>query len=1083
MNNYVNYHSHKMFTNIIIADSPCNYEEYITRAKLLGQRVVTSVEHGFQGNYYLLHDLCKKNDMKFIFGAEAYWVKDRHERDKSNCHIIILAKNEKGRKAINLALSKANEDGYFNGRPRLDFELLFSLPSEDVFITSACIAFWNKYEDIDDIIIRLHKYFKDNFLLEVQNHNTSKQMEINKHILELSEEYQIKIIAGMDSHYINSSDKIRRDKILAYKGIVYEDEEGWFLDYPSYDIAFQRFQTQGILTDDQITEALNNTNCIENFEDIVLDTKIKLPTMYPKMSQTEKDKELKRIINIEWSKFKEVENIPKSEYAMYLKGIREEVGEVIKTGMADYFLLHYYGLQKGKDKGGRVTKRGRGSSVGFFINTLLGFSKVDRFKAPIKLYPERFMTADRIIKSRSIPDIDNNVDFQEPFIEGFKELLGEHSVYPMIAYGALKKSSAIKLYMGAEGIEACIQNDVTKQLKEYEKTLKYCETEEEKEEIDIKKYISKEYIKYVGLSKPYQGIIIQKSSHPCGYLLFNGDIREEIGILRCQSEVTKKSVLTACLDGSMAETYKFLKTDLLIVDVVGLTEDIWKRIGKPSITNNQLEKILTCEDGKKAWDIYANGYTLCVNQCEKEGTKLKCMKYKMKNTAELSAFVAGIRPSFSSLLNNFLNRKPYSTGVKELDVILKDSFHYMLYQESLMAYLGWLGIEMKETYDVIKKISKKKFKPAELEDLRLRCEKQWIINVGNNEKFDDTWKVMQDAVSYAFNSAHAYCVGNDGAEIAYLKAYFPYETYEVCLNRFDEKKNKDKVTLLKEEMKIAFDIAEGKLKYGLDNRRFTFDKEKKCINPSLTSIKNMGKNVADELYSMSQTNHFNNFYEILEEMTNNSSINKSMILLLIKLDYFKEFGESQKLLDFVYCFNILYGKKAPKKLTISEKIKDTNIVDTIKLNSIPTEATYTKFDSNKCLQEILESIPNKSINLQETIINHKEILGYTDYKDNKLDKRYVLVFDINTKYSPTMNTYCLNNGTTIKCKISKRIWNQQPLQENQIIYIHDMEHKFRQIKTGETTDKKGKIKPIFEDTEDLVWWISKYSIIQNIEED
>lgn len=1122
MDNYENYHSHKMFSNLMVADSPCNYEEYIARAIELDQSVVTSVEHGFQGNYFLLHDMILKTNkgfqkrrdkgeldvprnLKFIFGTEAYWVKDRLAeypeidsktgeykvdtktgkiktyKDKSNCHIVILAKNEKARKAINVALSTANEDGYFNGRPRLDFELIFSLPPEDVFVTSACSAFWNKYEDIDNIVLRLHDYFKDNFMLEVQNHNTLKQMEINKHILELSKKHGIKIIAGMDSHYINSKDEIRRDKILAYKGLHYEDEDGWFLDYPSYEVAFERFQIQGVLTDEQITESFKNTLCIQEFEDIFLDTEIKLPTMYPNMTQEEKDAELKRIINLEWIKFKELENIPKEEYSMYLNGIREEVGEVITTGMTDYFLLHYYGLQIGKNKGGRVTKRGRGSAVGFFINTLLGFSKVDRFKAPIKLYPERFMTADRIIKSRSLPDIDNNIDIQEPFIEAFRELLGEHGVYPMIAYGALKKSSAIKLYMGAEGIDAAIQNEISKQLQEYDKDLKYCDTDEEREEININDYITDEYIKYVGLSKSYQGIIIQKSSHPCAYLLLNGDIREEIGIMRCESETTKKSVLTACMDGTTAEMYKYLKTDLLIVDVVGLTDDIWKRIGKPSITNNQLEVLLASEEGSKAWDIYANGYTLCVNQCEKEGTKLKCMRYKMTNTAELSAFVAGIRPAFASLLNNFLSRKSYSTGVPALDEVLKDSFSYMLYQESIMAYLNWLGIEMKETYDIVKKISKKKFAPEVLKELENRCKTQWIINVGNEKGFKETWTVMEDAVSYAFNSAHSYCVGNDGAEIAYLKAYYPYETYEVALNRFDKKKNKEKVGFLKVEMKKAFNINEGELKFGLDNRNFTLDKENQCINPSLTSIKNMGKNVADELYELSRSNKYESFFDLLIDIKK-SSIDKTMLDILIKIDYFKDFANAQKILDFVVCFNLFFTKKAPKKATVEKNIKERNIIEIIERNSKPTEATYTKFDDITCLKNIWDATPNKIIPLQQAILNKNEIMGYVDYRNPDLDKRYVMISDIDTKYSPVMNTYCLNNGVSIRCKIGKKIWNNKPLEENQFIYIHSMERKFGQKKVGETIDAKGKAKPVFEPTDVLVWWITSYSIIENLSE-
>lgn len=652
----------------------------------------------------------------------------------------------------------------------------------------------------------------------------------------------------------------------------------------------------------------------------------------------------------------------------------------------------------------------------------------------------------------------------------------------MIAFGTLKKSSAIKLYMGAEGIEPTIQNEVTKQLKEYDSIIKHCETEEEKENVDITNFISKENIKYVEASKPYQGIVIQKSPHPCAFLLFNGDIREEIGLFRCTSTSNKKSVLTACIEGTMADHYKYLKTDLLIVDVVGLTEAIWKRIGLPSPSNNELERLLASKEGKKAWDIYEKGLTLCINQCEKEGTRNKGKKYKIKTTAELSAFVAAIRPAFGSLIGNFLNRNPYTTGVSQLDEVLKDSYHYMLYQESLMAYLNWLGIDMKETYDIVKKISKKVFEkhPEEMEELKNKCKPKWIENVGDLKGFEETWKVMNDAGSYAFNSAHSYCVGNDGAEIAYTKAYFPYETYEVCLNWFDEKKNKDKVAALKSEMKY-FGIEEGELRFGLDNTKFTLDKDNHCIHPSLTSLKKMGKNVASELYDLSKRKKYKNFYELLKDIKN-TSVNSSMLDILINIDYFKEFGKIKKLLKFVEYYNILQDKKAPKKATISSKIKDKNIINIIERNSTPTEATYSKFNCTECLEEILDYLPNEDIPLLEKIINRKDKLGYMDYKNKQLDKKYVFITELNDLYTPVVNTYSLGSGNSCKCKIKKSLYKEKPIGENSVIYIHKMSKKFGFKKIGEKVDSKGNLKPIFEeDKTKIVWWIDEYSIIQDLD--
>lgn len=1113
---FANFHSHKTYTNPVIADCPLDYNDYIKRAIELGQTVITSVEHGFQGNYWLLNELIRnKNiefakrrlkgesnvpeDLKFVFGAEAYWVKDRHQNDRSNCHIVILAKNENGRQEINYALSIANEDGMFDGRPRLDLELLMSLPEDDVFITTACIGYWNKYDDIEEITVKLFNKFKHNFMLEVQNHNTEKQKELNKKILEISRKYGIEIICGLDTHVINidspysDNDIKRRDKILEYKGIKYPDEEGWYMDYPDVETIIKRFEEQGVLSRDEIDRAIDNTLVIESFEEIdlglktivdgdkmYLDAEVKVPNLYKDKSMQERCDMFKKILNDEWCKFAREENIPKEEYPKYLDGIRYEAGEIMNSGMVDYFLLHYKPIKNGVKKyGGKITKRGRGSGVSYFSNTLLGFSKVDRFKTPIKLYPERFITADRILKAKAIPDLDNNIDRQEPFVKAFRDELGEHGIYPMIAFGALKKSSAIKLYMGAEGVEASIQNEVTKQLKEYDKAIKHCETEEEKEHIDIADYIDKKYHKYIELSKPYQGIIIQKSQHPCAHLVFDGDIRREVGLFRCESKTTKKSVLTACIEGTMADHYKYLKTDLLIVDVVGLTEAIWERIGEPSPSNTKLEQMLKTERGQKAWDMYARGLTLCVNQCEQEGTKNKCKRYKMKNTSELASFVSAVRPGFASQLNNFLDRKPYTNGVKELDELFSDSQKYILFQENIMGFLGWLGIDMKETYEIVKKISKKVYTdhPEQMEELKNRCRPMWIKHVGSEEGFDRTFKVVELSGQYIFNASHAYCVGLDGAEIAYCKANYPFETYEVCLNWFNNKKNKDKVAALQQEMKVGFGINVGELKWGKNNTKFTLDKENNCIYPCLNSIKGMGKDCPKELYDLSQKKKYTSFFELIIDIKEHTSLDNSMLEDLIKLNYFDCFGKSQKLLKVFQLFDAFYKKEKgfviPKKQFKKDNLPLGLSADLFrKYSERETEKQFTKVDNKGICNEIEGMISNRDIPLQTYLDTQQTCLGYIDYKNPKLDKKYVLVTDVNTKYTPVIKTQSLGSGVAVKCKISKKIWEN--LEVGNIIYINSMEKKFGFKKVGE--DENGK--PKFEkDESKQEWWITNYSII------
>ena len=73
-------------------DSIASYEDYAKRCIELGHKVLCSVEHGWQCQYFVPYSVAKKYNLKFVFGTEAYWVKDRFEKERTANHIIILAK-------------------------------------------------------------------------------------------------------------------------------------------------------------------------------------------------------------------------------------------------------------------------------------------------------------------------------------------------------------------------------------------------------------------------------------------------------------------------------------------------------------------------------------------------------------------------------------------------------------------------------------------------------------------------------------------------------------------------------------------------------------------------------------------------------------------------------------------------------------------------------------------------------------------------------------------------------------------------------------------------------------------------------
>lgn len=1071
-----NYHCHKSYSNIFTPDSSATQQDYYNRCVELGHKVISSVEHGWQGYYYETFELaqkcinynqksdkCKKckspksekcyDHLKFIFGAEAYWVKDMTEKDRTNSHIILLAKNENGRKNINRILSDANEFGYYY-KPRIDIKSLLSLPPNDVFVTTACVGFW-QYEDIDDIVKLLHNHFKDNFMLEVQYHNTQKQKDLNAHIIDLSNRLNIEIIVGMDSHYIYPEQSKERDYVLEAKGIRYDDEDGWFMDYPDDNTTLHRFKEQRVLSEEEIKSAMKNTDIILDFEDIVLNDDIKLPTIYPELNQEEKNTLYSKLVT---KKFKEyMKDVPKEDYDRYFQGVKNEVQVIKNTGMADYFLIDNAIVNRAIEKGGIITDSGRGSGVGYFTNTLLGFSKVDRFTSPIKLYPERFISESRILETRSLPDLDMNLGNPEIFAEAQEEILGKGHAYPMIAFGTFKKKSAFKLYARAKNLDFEIANDISKQIEKYDEAMKYAE-DDDKDEIDIYDYVDEKFHDYITQSQPYWGIISDKKKAPCAYLIYQGNIREEIGLIKCKSESTKKEYITTVIDGAIAENYKFLKNDLLKVDVVLLIEEIYKRIGIHHHTVNELMREI--EGDKAVWNIYANGYTVGINQCEKESTTKKVMKYKPKNISELSAFIAAIRPSFKSMYSKFESREYFEYGIKAFDKVLQTPQFpqsFILYQEQTMNTLNYAGFPIDECYSIIKDIAKKH--PEKVRPLKSRFIdgfKQRIVEddgVTEEEAVkmsDQVWQIISDSCGYGFNSAHAYCMALDSLYCAYLKAHYPYEFYEVMLKMYSDKGKKDKVSLIKQEMNRAFGIQEGEYKWGLDNTKFVADRENKVIYPSLLSIKGLSQKCSEDLLKLSKSKCYDSFYDLFKDLKKVKSLNVSKINTLVKLGYFKDFAQTLKIEKFIEAFNLLFERSQFSKIDIDQEYE--NIV---KKYSTETEKQYNNFDYDSALCDIWTKIKDQDIQLNQKLKYELENLGYVKTKIPKLDVSYAFVQAYECKYkNPIITLYRLNNGEIETVKVKRAQYDNSPINVGDIIKIIECTNEGKWFFEG--TDENGK---------------------------
>ena len=1115
-----NYHKHTTWSDLVQIDSTTSVEDFIRISDSYGCKCYFSGEHGYAGEWLKMYDICKstlnkktreemkiKNPIGFRYSVEAYWVKDkdkifyetytdkkgkeqtREKKDNANCHMVIVARTYNAMRKLNYILSCGHVDGFYY-KPRIDLKLLFELDKDDVYVTSACIAAW-KYEDAEDVWLKIWNHFGDSFFLEYQANNTKEQKDLNKRIYNMSQKYGIQTIIGLDTHYISQEDCIKRNNLLKRKGLHYPEEEGWYMDFPNGKEVYRRMIEQSVLPPEEILYAMMNTHVfVDGCQDLTYDTGFKIPILdeYKDYDYEKRAEILKKILE---DKYENEDDEHRTEDRR--EGMLYEFGEVRDSKTVDYFLDNNALVDLAVTKyDGQLTTTSRGSASSYYSSKLLGFTTMDRFEAEVPIYPERFITKDRILSSHQMPDIDFNVSSQEPFVKAARELFGEHGCYPLLAVGTLGEKSGFKLYADIKGIEPSVANEITTSIDQYNEAIKQADDEEDKKDIHIEDYIKdKEHLKIFNDSKSYQGIIEQAKVHACGFMLFNGNVREknvigygdiryEVGLIRCYSERTGKSTIVANIEGGLLDSYGYVKDDFLIVDVVGIIYKLYHSIGREVPTVSELRKMVSGDE--LTWKMYEIGATCSLNQCEKPSTTKKVMKYKPKNIKELAAFIAGIRPGFKSLINGFLDRIEYSNGEKAIDKLLKDCFHYMLYQEAVMKIFSWLGIPMKDSYDTIKKISKKKLKGEALKHVEDTLKKHWLENIGNLDNFEPVYKVIKDSARYSFNAPHALAMANDSLYEAWMKAHHTSKFYEETLNHYQGKGDKNKVNDLLKEAMTFFGYSMASYEYGKDNSKFTIDDETKTIYPNLSSVKGIGEKAVLDMVEISKQG-IDNFVDIYRSIKG-TSINASVFEKLVKIGYFKKFGSVKKLLSIMKIYNDWKGSNGEGRKTISKANISELGLDGINIRQYATDITksgkvsdkqFTNVDWLGIVKELADKVPNEEYGVLQLVKFQYEVLNYVDYIDESIDWRYVVITNLNTSYSPKFNAYSINKGKIVEMKVHKHkpkfdkevenSFNEIPFEDGDILYINKVR---KQPKKQKVNDEWVVIPDVTE------WWIKDY---------
>lgn len=625
------------------------------------------------------------------------------------------------------------------------------------------------------------------------------------------------------------------------------------------------------------------------------------------------------------------------------------------------------------------------SAPSMYVNKLLNLTNIDRLEAPIELYPTRFMSISRILESRSLPDIDFNTSHPEPFVKASKELLGEHNAYQMVAYGTLQDKDAFRTYCRGLGLPVDEIADIPDKLEEYENHSMWG--------------------KLIKASKKFVGVIKSFSPHPCAMLLLNNDIRSETGVIKA-----KDGQYLALIDSYNSDVYKYLKNDVLTVSVYEIIGKVYESIGKPIDDVRTLIK--NTQDDPKVWKLFEDGIVATLNQAGTVSGKPQIMQYAPKSIRELSMWVAAIRPSFATLRDTFLNRRPFSYNIPEFDALLQSSDNFILFQENIMKVLQYVGFPEGETYSLLKAIAKKK--PGIIEPIHDRFIEGFVKQTGSEEDALEVWKIIENSVQYGFNSSHAYSVALDCLYGAYLKTNYPIDYYTETLNIY-----RDKVEMqgyLIEELPY-FGIKLRGIKFGQSVRNYTHNGNE--IFKGISTIKYLNDEVSDNMYDFYH-NHYSDDMDIVDVfkyIIDNKLADNRQMNILIKLGFFYDINKNTSVLLAVY--NSMTGYQSTKP--IPQFLKHLGVT---KL-AIKYSTTLKKPQERiNFLKQYLEFLSNNvellpKFTLEERFAVEREYLGYLSTTLDSLENSY-FIEEIGKGNNPWFTLYDLSTGLQRKIRGLKK---------------------------------------------------------------
>ncbi len=877
---YVPLHLH---TEYSLLDGAIRIKELVQQAIAYKMPAVAVTDHGNLFGAVDFYRQATKAGLKPIIGCEVYVApgsrfdrKQDHETEEVSFHLILLARDNDGyRNLVNL-VTKAYTEGFYY-KPRIDMDLLEQY-SGGLIGLSACLKGEVPYLLHRGMIDRArekalrykHILGPENFYFELQDNGLPEQDEVNKKLIELSQELHIPVVATNDCHYMRKEDARAHDVLLCIQtGKTVNDKNRMHFSADSFYFKSPDEMKQAF---SHIPEAVLNTRAIAEKCNVEFKLGTCLLPKYELEDHESPDAFLEKMA-VEGLRIR----LGPSPDAVYTDRLRRELDMIRKMGYSSYFLIVWDFISYAKKQGIPVGP-GRGSAAGSLVSYCIGVTDIDPVK--YNLLFERFLNPERI----SMPDID--VDFckdrRGEVITYVAEKYGKDHVAQIITFGTMAAKAAIRDVGRALDIP---YGEVDKIAKLVPNTLNISIEEALKAEPQLKAlYENTPKIKeLLDIAIRLEGLSRHASTHAAGVVISPVPLTDYTPLYKNPSD---GSIMTQFDMGSV-EKMGLLKFDFLglkTLTVINKTLQYIKEGGKEFLLKDiPIEDVAT-------YDLLSSGNTVGIFQLESAGMRDILVKMTPDRFEDLIALVALYRPGpiGSGMIDDYIKRKKGRTPVKydlpQLKEILDETYGVILYQEQVMRIANKLANFSLGQADILRKAMGKK-KPEEMEKQKEVFIQGAIANKIPEKKAIRIFDLMANFAEYGFNKSHSAAYAYVSYQTAYLKTHYPVEFMAATLSTDMDNTDKIVKTIAGcHEMGIVIlppDINLSGKEFKVTGNSILF---------GLEAVKGVGsaaiESIIDARNADGPFESINNFFERVDQR----KVNKKVVESLIKAGSFDSLG-------------------------------------------------------------------------------------------------------------------------------------------------------------------------------------------------